>query len=266
MAIFNKEIHENLHKGSGIVTTYTSVIWNIFRRKTVKIIFLRLHPFTTIGMHEHSEDSEIYITLNSNVFFSNNVKWKMCNRCYIGNSHSAKNISKRKATIFAIKYWYWSSGHHKKVVARIFWQNHFNMLKYVSNKTKHNLETEVRNVILVRKNTCQNLQGGTGTITCYTLVWFSRRPIKKISILRLEPLATIGMHEHIRDSEIYLTCNLNIILSEQKRWKPWEICRKGSSHFAKNNGHKCAWILAIRYWVWIPIIVFSTLIGNFFIN
>ena len=102
--MFYRETHQNLHDGSGFVTTYTCAVRELRGRTMMKIIFLKLTPYAEIGLHEHNEDSEIYITLNSKVLFSNNVKWRMCHRCRIGNSHSAKNTSSKKATIFAIKY------------------------------------------------------------------------------------------------------------------------------------------------------------------
>ena len=99
--MFIKERHENLRGGNGIVITHTKVIF--FRERRIKIIIMEMSPNSTIGLHQHVDDTEIYITNNKNVRFGIK-KNKFFNRCPKGGTHSASNLSNEGATVFAIKF------------------------------------------------------------------------------------------------------------------------------------------------------------------
>ena len=98
--MFIKERHESLRGGDGVIITYTNVIF--FMGQMVKIVFIKMSPYSTIGLHEHTDDKEIYMTFNRNVRFGFE-KEKFFNRCPIGGTHSANNLSGKWATVFAIK-------------------------------------------------------------------------------------------------------------------------------------------------------------------
>ena len=102
--MFNKEKHQNLHGGTGIVTTYTRKIYFFRRRSIGRFIILVLEPKSSIGLHQHLGDSEIYVTFNRNIRFCENKKWRFLNYCKKGNMHCAENISNKKAKIFAFKF------------------------------------------------------------------------------------------------------------------------------------------------------------------
>lgn len=96
-----KEKHENLRGGDGFVTTYTSVIF--LRGKKIKLILMKMYPNSSIGLHQHVDDSEIYFTFNRHVGFGLKKK-KFFNYCPKDGTHSASNLSDRWATVFAIKF------------------------------------------------------------------------------------------------------------------------------------------------------------------
>ena len=99
--MFRKEKHESLRGGDGVIITYTNIIF--FRTRRLKLILIKMSPNSTIGLHEHTDDSEIYMTFNRNVRFGIK-KTKYFNRCPKGSFHSASNFSKDLATVFAIKF------------------------------------------------------------------------------------------------------------------------------------------------------------------
>ena len=103
---FHKEIHKNLRGGKGTVITYTGAVrrFIVCGRSVGKFIILRLSPGATIGMHEHTDDSEIYMTLNRKIRFCGNKYWRFSNHCHKGQSHSAANEGNKYARIFAVKY------------------------------------------------------------------------------------------------------------------------------------------------------------------
>ena len=95
----SREIYSNLRGGTGIVITHTTKVLGLF------FIRLDLRPESTIGEHFHTGDNEIYFTFSRHIRFCNNEKWKFCNFCKKGSSHSAKNLSKEKiGSIWAVKF------------------------------------------------------------------------------------------------------------------------------------------------------------------
>ena len=98
--MFIKERHESLRGGDGIIITYTKIIF--FKRRRLKLILMKMSPTSTIGLHQHTDDSEIYFTFNKNVRFGLE-KRRFFNRCPKGGTHSASNFSKHWANVFAIK-------------------------------------------------------------------------------------------------------------------------------------------------------------------
>ena len=96
-----KERHENLRGGEGVIVTYTNIIF--LKKRRVKIILMKMSPRATIGLHEHTEDSEIYMTMNRHVRFGLKKK-RFLNFCLKGRTHSASNQSDYWATVFAIKF------------------------------------------------------------------------------------------------------------------------------------------------------------------
>ena len=98
--MFIKERHESLRGGEGVIITYTKIIF--LKRRRVKIILMKMSPRSTIGLHQHTDDSEIYVSFNRHVRFGLE-RGRFFNRCYDGNTHSASNQSDSWATVFAIK-------------------------------------------------------------------------------------------------------------------------------------------------------------------
>ena len=96
-----KERHESLRGGDGVIITYTKIIF--LKKRRVKWIVMKLSPRATIGLHEHTDDSEIYMTFNRNVRFGLKKK-PFLNLCTKGRTHSASNQSDYWATVFAIKF------------------------------------------------------------------------------------------------------------------------------------------------------------------
>lgn len=99
--MFIKEKHESLRGGDGVIITYTNVIF--CGRQRIKVILIKMSPNSTIGLHEHTDDGEIYMTFNRNVRFGIK-KTRYFNRCSKGSFHNASNFSKDWATVFAIKF------------------------------------------------------------------------------------------------------------------------------------------------------------------
>jgi hypothetical protein len=103
-----REEHIGLRGGEGLITTYTRVVrkWILFggpspKKRAIKLV---LSEGAWIGRHKHTDDSEIYITFNRNVLFNGRKFWTPINICKKGRTHSAKNTSKKDATIFAFKF------------------------------------------------------------------------------------------------------------------------------------------------------------------
>ena len=96
-----KERHENLRGGDGVIVTYTKITF--LKRRRVKWIIMKMSPRSTIGLHQHTDDSEIYMSFNGHVRFGlkNNP---FLNLCAKGRTHSARNQSDNWATVFAIKF------------------------------------------------------------------------------------------------------------------------------------------------------------------
>ena len=97
----------------------------------------------------------------------------------------------------------------------------------------------------------KNLRGGMGEVTTYTSVvrsfgFFGPKKGKFI-ILVLGPKASIGMHRHEKDSEIYVTLNRKIRFCRSKQWAMTNHCKRGNVHSAKNLGNKKALIFAYKY-------------------
>lgn len=82
------------------------------------------------------------------------------------------------------------------------------------------------------------LRGGTGTVTTYTMVIrlpFAKYPAGKFIILSLDPSASIGLHKHTCDSEVYVTFSRHIRFNGKKKWSFMNRCKRGMSHSAKNT-------------------------------
>lgn len=105
---FIKERHANLRGGEGWVVTYTAVLkrWIFFGDPSPKkrAIMLIVECYSSVGNHKHTNDSEIYVTFNRNIRFNGRKYWSPINICLKGNSHSAKNIGKKDAKIYAFKF------------------------------------------------------------------------------------------------------------------------------------------------------------------
>lgn len=106
--IFTREEHANLRGGEGWVVTYTAVLkrWFFFGRPSPKkrAIKLKLESYSSVGKHQHTNDSEIYITFNRKIRFNGQKNWSPINICLKGNSHSAKNTGSTSANIYAFKF------------------------------------------------------------------------------------------------------------------------------------------------------------------
>lgn len=104
-----REEHIGLRGGEGLVTTYTRVVrkWILFggpspKKRAIKLV---LSGNAWIGRHQHTDDSEIYITFNNNVTFNGKRYWWPINICRRGKMHSACNNSRKDAVIYAFKFW-----------------------------------------------------------------------------------------------------------------------------------------------------------------
>lgn len=107
--VTTREEHIGLRGGEGLVTTYTKVLkkWILFGGPSPKkrVIKLVLSSGAWIGRHQHTDDSEIYITFNRDVTFNGKRYWCPINICRKGERHSAANNSRKDATIYAFKFW-----------------------------------------------------------------------------------------------------------------------------------------------------------------
>ena len=106
--VTTREEHVGLRGGEGLVTTYTRGLnkWILFGGPSPKMrmIKLVLSSGAWIGRHQHTYDSEIYITFNRNVMFNGRKYWCPINICRKGKWHSATNTSQKNATIYAFKF------------------------------------------------------------------------------------------------------------------------------------------------------------------
>ena len=106
--VTTREEHVGLRGGEGLVTTYTRGLneWILFGEPSPKkrVIKLVLSSGASIGRHQHTYDSEIYITFNRSVTFNGKRYWCPINICKNGKWHSAANNSKKNATIYAFRF------------------------------------------------------------------------------------------------------------------------------------------------------------------
>ena len=107
--VTTREEHIGLRGGEGLITTYTKVLkkWILFggpspKKRAIKLV---LSSGAWIGRHQHTDDSEIYITFNREVTFNGKRYWCPINICRKGQRHSAANHSRKDATIYAFRFW-----------------------------------------------------------------------------------------------------------------------------------------------------------------
>ena len=77
--VTTREEHIGLRGGEGLITTYTKVLkkWILFggpspKKRAIKLV---LSSGAWIGRHQHTDDSEIYITFNREVTFNGNENY-----------------------------------------------------------------------------------------------------------------------------------------------------------------------------------------------
>lgn len=86
------------------------------------------------------------------------------------------------------------------------------------------------------KESAQNLKGGVGRCYVYKETkQFTDKRITTAGNIVMEYGSTIGMHEHLTDSEIY-TVIIGWVCSNDKIYGPGEtmVCNKGESHDCMN--------------------------------
>ena len=102
------EDHYSLRGGVGRITTCTRAVrrFILFGRfsQNMRAITLTFHEKASIGEHVHEFENEIYITFDKNIRFNNNKRWRMINFCRKGKSHSAQNVSKKHANVYAFRF------------------------------------------------------------------------------------------------------------------------------------------------------------------
>ena len=99
--------HRKLRGGKGKIVVYTTWLrkWFFFgepnQKQLIKLVF---DPYSSVGKHTHTDDSEIYFTLNRRVKFNGRKYWFPINVCLRGHSHSAVNDSNEPANVYAMKF------------------------------------------------------------------------------------------------------------------------------------------------------------------
>lgn len=90
----------------------------------------------------------------------------------------------------------------------------------------------------------ESLRGGNGMVITRTISALGMKFIR----LDLDPKASIGLHTHDIDSELYISFNKNIRFCGDSKRKLWNLCKKGSTHSAENlSKGKTARIWAVKF-------------------
>lgn len=94
----------------------------------------------------------------------------------------------------------------------------------------------------------RNLHGGKGLIKSHTCTIRLFGNYVQFIKLTLDCGASIGMHAHPYNSEIYFTFNPCIRFSGLEDWTMFNFCKRGNTHGAINHSlDGCANIYAIKF-------------------